>query len=262
MDIKSLFSVQDKIVLVTGGSRGIGLMIAKGFVVNGAKVYISSRSAKVCDQAAENLTKEGPGKAISIPADLQKLTEVKRLVAEIEKREGQLHILINNAGASWGATFAEYPDEAFEKVLNLNLKRVFSLTQAIFPLLEKTATQEDPARVINIGSIAGSPYLETYAYSASKAGLHHLTHVLAGKLGHRFVTFNVIAPGPFETKMMAQTLKSLGDSIIKGIPLNRIGTPKDIAGTCIYLASRAGAFVNGALITLDGGSVAQASAKL
>ncbi|KAF0531752.1 Short-chain dehydrogenase/reductase SDR [Gigaspora margarita] len=255
MDINSLFNVKDKIVLVSGGSRGIGLMIAKGFITNGATVYISSRSVNACDQIAKELSAQGPGKAISLPANLQQLDECKRIIDEIAKCEGKLHILVNNAGATWGAPFDEYPEEAFEKVMNLNVKRVFSLTQAALPLLEKASTQHDPARVINIGSIDGTrvPFLETYAYSASKAALHHLTNVLAGNLSRRNITFNTIAPGPFESKMMAATLKTYGDAFRNIIPLGRIGSPEDIAGTCIYLCSRAGAYTNGATILVDGG---------
>ncbi|CAG8621359.1 7819_t:CDS:2, partial [Racocetra persica] len=255
MDIDSLFNVKDKIVLVTGGSRGIGLMISKGFIVNGATVYISSRSVNACDQIAKELNAKGPGKAISLPADLQQLDECKRIIDEIEKREGKLHVLINNAGATWGAPFDQYPEEGFEKVINLNLKRVFSLTQAALPLLEKASTQDDPARVINIGSVDGIrvPAIETYAYSASKAALHHLTNVLAGNLSQRNITFNTIAPGPFDTKMMAATLKKHSKGFKDIIPLGRIGSPEDIAGTCIYLCSRAGVYTNGANIPVDGG---------
>ncbi|CAG8619753.1 17743_t:CDS:2 [Rhizophagus irregularis] len=233
MDLNSLFGVKDKIVLITGGSRGIGLMIATGFVANGAKVYISSRNKDVCDKVAKNLSDKGPGKAFSIPADIQNLSEVKRLAGEIEKREGKLHVLINNAGANWGAPFDSYPDEA------------------CLPLLEKAASSKDPARVINIGSIDGiyTPFLETYAYPTSKAALHHLTRVMAGHLSNRQITFNNIAPGPYESKMMAKTLNDYGEIIRSNVPLGRIGAPEDIAGTAIYLSSKAGAFTNGATIS-------------
>ncbi|KAF8938529.1 hypothetical protein EDD21DRAFT_368769 [Dissophora ornata] len=262
MHNSSLFNVKDKVVLVTGGSRGIGLMIAHGFVANGAKVYISSRSAKVCDQVAEELTKVGPGKCISIPADLQSLDEVKRLVAEIAKHESKVHVLVNNAGATWGETIATYPDEAFEKVMNLNLKRVFSLTQTMLPLLDAAATEKIPASIINIGSVDGFhvPTQETYAYSASKAALHQMTRVLAGHLGSRHITCNAIAPGPFESKMMAATLKKFGDMIVGNVPLGRIGQPEDVAATAIYLASRAGAYTTGAVIPVDGGTLVKAKA--
>ncbi|KAF9103078.1 hypothetical protein BGX27_010743 [Mortierella sp. AM989] len=262
MHNSSLFDVKDKIVLVTGGSRGIGLMIAHGFVVNGAKVYISARSAKVCDKVAEELTKLGPGQCISIPADLQSLDDVKKLTAEISKRESKLHVLVNNAGANWGEAIATYPDQAFEKVMNLNLKRVFSLTQAMLPLLDAAATTTAPASIINIGSIDGirTPPQETYAYAASKAALHQMTRVLAAHLGSRHITCNAIAPGPFESKMMAATLKEQGDKITQGIPLGRIGQPEDMAAICIYLSSRAGAYTTGAIIPVDGGALVKAKA--
>ncbi|RHZ70354.1 hypothetical protein Glove_272g38 [Diversispora epigaea] len=254
MDLNSLFGIKDKIVLITGGSRGIGLMIAKGFIANGAKVYISSRKAEVCDQVAKELSAKGPGKAVSVPADLQKLSECKRLIAEIAKREEKLHVLVNNAGASWAAPFESFPDEAFEKVMNLNLKRIFSLTQSAFPLLEKAGTKEDPARVINIGSIEGeSTGLEIYAYSASKAALHHLTRSMAGNLSNRNITFNTIAPGFFESKMTTQLIKNHKNVLLNNTPLNRFGTEEDVAGTCIYLTSRAGAYTTGATIVVDGG---------
>ncbi|KAG0282975.1 hypothetical protein BGZ96_012657 [Linnemannia gamsii] len=262
MHASSLFDVKDKVILVTGGSRGIGLMIAHGFVVNGAKVYISSRSASVCDKVAEELSKLGPGQCISLPADLQSIEEVNRLVAELTKRESKIHVLVNNAGATWGAPLETYPDAAFEKVMNLNLKRVFSLTQAMLPLLDAAASEKTPASIINIGSVDGIhvPTLETYAYSASKAALHQMTRVLAGHLGHRQITCNAIAPGPFESKMMAATLRDFGDMIVGSIPLGRIGQPEDIAATCIYLASRAGAYTTGAVIPVDGGNLVRAKA--
>ncbi|KAF7723379.1 hypothetical protein EC973_002078 [Apophysomyces ossiformis] len=254
MDIPTLFSVKDKVVLVTGGSRGIGEMIATGFVSAGAKVYITSRSADVCDKVAKELTARGPGQCISIPADLQKLDEVNRLVAELSKREKHLDVLINNAGANWAEAIEDYPDQAFEKVINLNLKRIFTLTQACLPLLTATDTL---SRVINIGSIDGIrvPPMETYAYGASKAGLHHLTRQMASHLGAKGVTVNAIAPGAFESKMMKVTLDRFGDVIRGNLPLGRIGQPEDIAGTCIYLASRAGEYTTGATLVVDGGAL-------
>ncbi|KAJ3369981.1 hypothetical protein GGF31_004831 [Allomyces arbusculus] len=261
MNVNNLFSVKDKVVLVTGGSRGIGLMIAAGFVANGAKVYINARSAKVCDAAAAALTKQGPGQCISIPADLQSMDDIKALVAKVAERETKLHVLVNNAGANWGAPVEEYPDEAFEKVMNLNVRRVFSLTQACLPLLTAAATDADPARIINIGSVDGIrvPALETYAYSASKAALHHMTRVMAAQLPSRApITCNAVAPGPFESKMMAATLSKFQDAIVAGIPLGRIGHPNDMAGVCIYLSSPAGAYVTGTVIPVDGGAVVRA----
>ncbi|KAN0108262.1 short-chain dehydrogenase/reductase-like protein sdr [Hyaloscypha variabilis] len=257
MDSSSLFNVKGKVVLVTGGAKGIGRMISEGFVQNGAKVYISSRDAKACEQACKELNALGKGSAHAIPADFYKLEDCKRLADELKKREPKLHVLVNNSGSNWGAPYDEFPDSAWTRVLTLNLTRVFTITQAVTPLLEAAATKEDPARIINIGSVDGVrvPSLETFSYSASKAGLHQLSRVLANHLGKRNITSNALACGPFESKMMAATLKDFGEMIIEGIPLGRIGTPQDVAGACLFLSSRAGAFVNGATIALDGGSL-------
>ncbi|KAF4636918.1 hypothetical protein G7Y89_g1149 [Cudoniella acicularis] len=258
MDSTSLFNVKDKVVLVTGGAKGIGRMISEGFVANGAKVYISSRDAKACEQACKELN--ALGSAHAIPADFYKLEDCKRLVEELKKRESKLHVLVNNSGSNWGAPYDEFPDSAWTRVLTLNLTRVFTITQGVTPLLEAAATEGDPARVINIGSVDGVrvPNLETFSYSASKAGLHQMSRVLANHLGKRNITSNVLACGPFESKMMAETLKNFKDSIVGAIPLGRIGTPQDVAGACLFLASKAGAFVNGAQIALDGGSLCMA----
>lgn len=168
----------------------------------------------------------------------------------------ELHVLVNNSGSTWGESYDTFPDAAWTRVLTLNLTRVFTITQALTPLLEAAAEDLSPARVINIGSVDGLrvPSLETFSYSASKAGLHHLSRVLANHLGQRNITSNVIACGPFESKMMAATLKEFKEQIEGRIPLGRIGTPQDIAGTCLFLSSRAGAYVNGANISLDGGT--------
>ncbi len=248
-----LFSIEGKTALVTGGSRGIGLMIARGFVEAGAKVYISSRKADVCDQVAQELSQDGT--CVSVPADLGTEAGCRLLAGELARREERLHILVNNAGANWGAPLEEYPDEAFDKVISLNLKGVFHLTRFLVPLLAKAASDDDPARVINIGSIDGlqAPALDTYAYSSSKAAVHHLTRVLAHKLAPQRITVNAIAPGPFESKMMAETLRRFGDAIRASCPLGRIGRPDDMAGTAIYLSSRAGAYLTGAVIPVDGG---------
>jgi NAD(P)-dependent dehydrogenase (short-subunit alcohol dehydrogenase family) len=251
--VKDLFSIEGKVALVTGGSRGIGLMIARGYVEAGARVYISSRKAAVCDSVAAELSKVGS--CISLPADLGQEAETRRVADEIASRESALHILVNNAGANWGAPYAEYPDDAWDKVLALNLKGVFHLTRALTPLLEKAAAPGDPARVINIGSIDGItvPLLETFAYSSSKAAVHMLTRHLAKRLAAQGITVNAIAPGPFESKMMEATLERFRDSIEASCPLGRIGEPEDMAGIAIYLASRAGAYVTGAVIPVDGG---------
>jgi NAD(P)-dependent dehydrogenase (short-subunit alcohol dehydrogenase family) len=248
-----LFDIAGKTALVTGGSRGIGLMIARGYVEAGAQVYISSRKADVCDEVAAELSKIGT--CTSIPADLSRDGECERLAAAVAQREPRLDILVNNAGATWGAPLADYPAEAWDKVMTLNAKSPFLLTRALVPALEAAGTADDPARVINIGSIDAIqvPLLETYAYSTSKAAVHQLTRHLARQLGPRNITVNAIAPGPFESKMMAETLRDFGDSIARSSPLGRIGRPDDMAGVAIYLASRAGAYVTGAVIPVDGG---------
>ncbi|KAF2663924.1 NAD(P)-binding protein [Microthyrium microscopicum] len=256
-NINDLFSVKGKVVLVTGGAKGIGRMISEGFVQNGAKVYISSRDAAACEQACQELNALGKGTAVAIPADFYKEADCKKLAEELAKRETKLHVLVNNSGSNWGETYDSYPEAAWTRVLTLNLHRVFTITQLVTPLLEAASSPADPSRVINIGSVDGLrvPALETFAYSASKAGLHHLSRVLAHHLGQRQITSNVIACGPFESKMMKATLEKFKDSIEANIPLGRIGSPQDVAGTCLFLSSRAGAYVNGATIPLDGGTV-------
>jgi len=251
--VKDLFSIAGKVALVTGGSRGIGLMIARGYVEAGATVYISSRKQDVCDQVAAELSKHGT--CHSLPADLAKESECNRLATELAAREPKLHILVNNAGANWGAPLAEYPDHAWDKVLALNVKAIFHLTRACLARLEAAASEADPARVINIGSIDGLrvPLLHTYAYSSSKAAVHHLTRVLAVELAAKHITVNAVAPGPFESQMMAETLRSFGDAIKNSVPLGRIGAPEDMAGIAIFLASQAGAYLTGTVIPVDGG---------
>jgi NAD(P)-dependent dehydrogenase (short-subunit alcohol dehydrogenase family) len=251
--MSNLFDLSGKVAVVTGGTRGIGLMIARGLLDAGATVYISSRKPDAGDAAVAELESHGP--VTSIPADLSTEAECLRLAAAVAEREPHVDILINNAGATWGAPLEEFPDSAWDKVLALNLKGPFFCTRAFLPALETRATLDDPSRVINIGSIDGLrvPSLPIYSYSASKAGLHHLTHILAKELGPRHVTVNAIAPGPFESKMMAATLAEFGEMIAAASPLGRIGRPDDMAGTAVYLASRAGSYVTGAIIPVDGG---------
>lgn len=249
-----LFSVAGKVALVTGGTRGIGLMIATGLVEAGARVYVSSRHAEVCEEVAAELSRVGDCRAV--PADLS--TEVAcRTLAEavVSEEGGRLDILVNNAGNNWAAPLADYDDAAWERVLALNLKAPFQLVRFLRPALEAAAQAGgEPSRVVNIGSIDGLhvPPFETYAYSASKAALHQLTAVLARQLAP-LVTVNAVAPGPFESKMMASTLRSMGDQIVASCPLGRIGRPADMAGVTLFLASRAGAYVTGAVIPVDGG---------
>ncbi len=251
--MQDLFSIRDKVAVVTGGGQGIGLMIAQGFVEAGAKTYVSSRKADVIEGVAKVLSKSGT--CIAIPADLSTEAGCRGLAEEIGKREERLHILVNNAGNNWGAPLDEYPDAAFDRVFALNVKGVFHLTKFLRPLLRKAASDDDPARVINIGSIDGikAPFLDTYAYSASKAAVLHMTRVLSRKFAAERITVNAIAPGPFESKMMHETLQRFGDAIVGQCPLGRIGRPEDMAGAAIYLSSRAGAYLTGAVIPVDGG---------
>ena len=246
-------SLTGKVAVVTGGTRGIGLMVARGLLQAGVRVYISSRKPEAGEAAAAELAQFGT--VVSIPADLSTEAECVRLAAEVGKREDEVHILVNNAGATWGEPLETFPESAWDKVLDLNLKSPFFLTRAFLPLLQEAGTQDDPARVVNIGSIDGLhvPPMNTYSYSSSKAALHHLTRVLARELGPRHITVNAVAPGPFESKMMAATLDAFGKEIAARAPLGRIGRPDDMAGVVVYLASRAGSYVTGAVIPVDGG---------
>ena len=264
MDLGSLFSVEGKVALVTGGSRGIGEMIAAGFLANGVKVYISSRKATVCDATAARLAADYGGECISIPADLSGLEGVDGLVGQLRRREQHLDILVNNAGASWGAPLTEFPESGWDKVMDTNVKAVFFLTQRLLPLLEAEATSEDPARVINIGSIDGirNSVFDASSYGPSKAAVHSLTRMLAAHLAARNVIVNAIAPGPFPTWMLSTGVGGGGDvdttdwtAAGRWNPLGRVGTPEDIAGLAIFLSSRAGAFVVGEVIACDGGSL-------
>ena len=257
IDTTTLFSLSNKVALVTGGSRGIGRMIAEGFVRSGAKVYITSRTPEDCQQAAAELSAFGPCHAL--PADIATREGRRSLIRALETRESSLHILVNNAGANWGATFDDYPEEGFHKVIDLNLTALFFLTRDVTPMLERAGRPNDPSRVINIGSIDGLQVptilpTPTFAYSASKAAVHHLTKTLAVALAPRQITVNAVAPGFFESKMTAQVLKEHRRGIEDACPLRRIGNPEEMAGIAIYLASRAGAYTNGAVIPVDGGT--------
>jgi NAD(P)-dependent dehydrogenase (short-subunit alcohol dehydrogenase family) len=251
--MKNLFDLKGRIALVTGGSRGIGEMIATGFVMNGVRTCISSRKADVCDATAERLSAHG--ECVSIPADLSSMEGIEQLANELESREERLDILVNNAGAVWGEPLDEFPESGWDKVLAINLKAPFFLTRRLLPLLERSGTHENPARVINIGSIDGLHVsaLPAYSYGPSKAGLHHLTRILAAHLASRHINVNAIAPGPFESKMMEHTLKTSGDRIVQQIPRKRIGEPADMAGAAIFLASKAASYVTGVVLPVDGG---------
>jgi NAD(P)-dependent dehydrogenase (short-subunit alcohol dehydrogenase family) len=252
VDIEQLFSIRGKVALVTGGSRGIGEMIARGFVAAGATVYISSRRAADCDRLAAELSEVGTCR--SLPADLSTVPGCEALAAQVADLEPRLHILVNNAGAAWGAPLGEYSAEGFDKVMDLNVRAVFLLTQALAPLLRAAAEPDDPARVIDIGSVDGLqvPRLPSFAYSASKAAVHQLTRHLAQVLAVDHVTVNAIAPGLFPSKMTAFLFEH-EEQVLAQIPLGRAGTPEDMAGIAIYLASRAGAYTTGAVIPVDGG---------
>ncbi|BBZ30801.1 3-oxoacyl-ACP reductase [Mycolicibacterium madagascariense] len=254
-----LFDLTGKYALVTGGTRGIGMMMARGLLQAGARVVISSRKADACAAAQEQLAPFGDVRAI--PADLSTHDECRRLADLVTADSDGLHILVNNAGATWGEPLETFPDSAWDKVIDLNLKSPFWLVQALLPALRAAGTADDPARVINVGSIDGIHVskLPVYSYASSKAGLHQLTRMLARELGPQHVTVNVVAPGPFPSKMMAATLETFGDAIAASAPLRRIGRDDDMAGIAVFLASRAGAYLTGTVIPVDGGIATTAS---
>jgi NAD(P)-dependent dehydrogenase (short-subunit alcohol dehydrogenase family) len=254
---QDLFSLKDRLALVTGGSRGIGKMIAAGFLSQGAaKVYITARKAGPCEATAQELTAQYPGECIALPIDISTTAGVEMLATEIKRRESRLDILVNNAGAAWGADFDEFPESGWDKVMNLNVKTPFFLTKALAGLLRAAATVEKPAKVINIASIDGifvNP-METYSYAASKSGLIHLTRRMAARLIKDHVVVSAIAPGPFQSDMN-RAARDNADVVATRVPAGRIGSDEDMAGTAIYLASRAGDYVVGATIAVDGGIV-------
>jgi NAD(P)-dependent dehydrogenase (short-subunit alcohol dehydrogenase family) len=253
MKIGSLFSVQGKVALVTGGSRGIGEMIARAYVENGAKVYISSRKAAACEELAADLSQHGT--CIALPADLSSMAEVERLVAELSQRETKLDILMNNAGNTWGEPFETFPEIGWDKVMDLNLKSLFFLTQKALPLLKAASSDASWARVINIASIEGmhTSILDAGSYVVSKAGVIHMSRMLAKKLAKYKIAVNSISPGYFPSKMTDGIKEELGDYTIEHTPMARWGRPEDMAGIALYLASAASAFVTGANIPVDGG---------
>ncbi|WP_269305806.1 SDR family oxidoreductase [Aeromicrobium sp. HA] len=247
-----LFSVAGKTVVITGGTRGIGYMTAEGFLKAGAKVYVTSRKADAVEAAVASLSQFGD--VFGLPCDVSDPEQSAALIEQIGSRESSVHVLVNNAGATWGATFDEFPPSAWDKVMGLNVKAPFILTQQLRPLLEAGSADGDPSRVINIGSIDGLavPGYDNYSYGASKAAIHHLTKHMASELSPSILV-NAIAPGPFPTKMMAASLAEQGDEIVGANPVGRIGTPEDAAGLAIFLSSRASTYITGATIPLDGG---------
>ncbi len=255
--MNKLFDVAGKVAVVTGGSRGIGAMIARGFVENGVKTYITARREEELVATAGELS--GRGECIPIPSNLGSMDGVKAFAHAITELEPRLHILVNNAGATWGAELDEFPEGGWDKVMDLNVKSIFFLTQQLLPVLRAAGSAEDPARVINIGSVNGittpGPDMRNYSYSASKAAVHHLTRHLGAELAREQVNVNAIAPGFFPSRMTAHMIEGdLEDVAV--VPRGRMGTPEDAAGTAIYLSSRASAWVTGQTLVLDGGFVA------
>lgn len=256
----ALFDVSGKVAVVTGGTRGIGLVIARGLLEAGAEVVISSRKADAVAAAVAELTAFGTVSGIA--ADVSTEAGVDALAAFVAEQHPKVHVLFNNAGATWGAPVDDFPASGFEKILATNVQGVFALTSKLLPQLRAAATAEDPARVINIGSVDGLrvPMMENYSYSASKAAVHMLTRHLAKRLASEQITVNAIAPGPFESKMTAFMLTSPEgrDAVASTVPLGRIGSDDDLIGTALFLSSRAGAYLTGAIIPLDGGIVGTA----
>lgn len=255
--MKNLFDVAGKVAVVTGGSRGIGAMIARGFVENGVRTYITARKEEELRATEEQLS--AVGECIALPSNLGSMDGVEAFVRAIQEREEKLHILVNNAGATWGADIDEFPESGWDKVMDLNVKSLFFLTQKLLPALRAAATAEDPARVINIGSVNGltHSHMTNYSYTASKAAVHHLTRHLGVDLAGDNINVNAIAPGFFPSKMTAHLLPQ-EEAFAQGIPRKRLGNAGDAAGTAIYLCCRASAYLTGNIIALDGGLVAAA----
>ncbi len=250
--LKDLFSLEGRVALVTGGSRGIGRMIATGLLHQGAKVYITARKAGACEEAAAEMSRIGP--CVALPVDVSTVEGARGLAAEIGQRESALHVLVNNAGAAWGEEFESFPELGWDKVVDLNMKAPFFLTQALHESLKRGAQPQRPAKVINIASIDGlsvNPW-ETYSYAASKAGLIHLTRRMALRLARDHIVVSGIAPGPFPSDMNKQA-RDHGDEVAQRVPVGRVGGLEDMAGAAIYLASRAGDYVVGETIIVDGG---------
>jgi NAD(P)-dependent dehydrogenase (short-subunit alcohol dehydrogenase family) len=252
--VKALFDISGKVALVTGGSSGIGKMIATGFAANGAKVYIASRKLQVCEEVAEELSKVGT--CIPLQADLSSHEGVVSLADRMKQLEPRLDVLVNNSGAAWGAPLDDFPESGWDKVYDLNVKAPFFMIQQLRPALRAAATADRPSKVINVASINGLtvPDMDTYSYSSSKAALIHLTRVLARALAKDQIRVNAIAPGPFPSRMMAETIEKTRDKILARVPAGRLGQPEDAAGVAIFLASQASDYVHGAVIPMDGGS--------
>lgn len=253
--MNDLFSVEGKVALVTGGAQGMGRMIAEGLVKAGARVYITSRKPEVCEQSASELCEFG--ECVAIPATLDTPEAVVELANRFKEKEEKIDILINNAGRTWGAPLEEFPDKAWAPVMAVNVQGPFTLIRELLPQLRKAGGNESPARVINIGSLAGMvpQHLSAYSYAASKAAIHHLSRELAADLAGDNITVNAIVPGYFPTKMTAHIREEEEKTreLVGNIPLNRLGSPEDIVGLCIFLSSRAGAYITGVELPIDGG---------
>ncbi len=253
MDLTSLFGLNGKVALITGGSRGIGAMFVEGFLAAGCeRVYISARKGPQVAAAVDHFG----DRVIGIPGDVSTVEGCRAIAAEIAERETKLDILINNAGAAWGAPFEDFPEAGWDKVMDVNVKAPFFLTQALYPLLKAAGTADAPAKVVNIGSIDGqrlNPW-DTWSYHASKSSILYLTKRMAARLVRDHINVTAIAPGAFESDMN-RAARDHGDDVAKGIPAKRVGTPEDMAAAAIYLCSRAGDYVVGETITVDGGLV-------
>lgn len=267
MTPSALFDLSGKVALVTGGATGIGRMATEGLAAAGARVIICSRKADACEAVANEVNALGlPGSVEGFGGDVATEEGINAIVAEVSKRTDKLHILMNNAGRTWGAPLGEHPYEAWNKLLSLNVQGMFHLTQQLLPLLSAAATPEDPARVVNVGSVMGDipKGTATYSYAVSKGAVHHMTRVLSNDLAPQHITVNAIAPGPFVSKMTAFALASEEGRAksAEGVPLGRVGTPEDIAGALQYLCGRGGAYLSGAILPLSGGMQANAPGSL
>ena len=259
MTMKTLFDVRGKVAVVSGGSSGIGAMMARGLIENGAKVYITARKEERLMAKAAELSELG--ECIAIPSDLSNVEGIEALVAAISEREEKIDILINNAGANWSASIEDFPEKGWDKVMDINIKSIFFATQKFLPLLKAAGTADDPARVINIASINGirNSGMPTYAYTASKSGVINLTEHLATDLARYNINVNAIAPGFFPSNMTKQIVENddMTKMAISQIPRGRMGAPEDIAGTALYLCSRASSWMIGQALVLDGGMISR-----